>query len=259
MILSALTLAFSIAGGWACTPGWTQQGEAREFVADTLFEYINGNAEGYLVYGFAKMRGVTCVKGGVTVVADVSEFKDEEGAYGMLLSTLDPGAGTEKIGIAGQVVERRVVFAKGRYFAELSAEPEGDHAAALRELAGSLEKTLAGTGNIPEAVGWFPPGWKSVRFVPSSVLGIRGLDRGYMVEYAEGRAFLLRGGAEAFEKLRLRLKAGEAASEIGDASFQAADQYLGPGCYFRKGGIIGGALGGGDVCGRAKELAARLP
>jgi hypothetical protein len=254
-----VALAFAIGGGWECGPGWKQQGDTREFVADTLFEYMNGNAEGYLVYGFAKMRGVTCEKGGVTVVADVSEMKDEEGAYGMLLSTLDPSVSMEKIGAGGQVVDRRVVFAKGRHFAELSAEPEGDHAAALREMAARLEKALEGTTAVPEAVGWFAPGWKSVRFVPSSVLGIRGLDRGYVVEYAEGRAFLLRSGVEAFEKLRQRLQAGEAAAGVGDASFQAEDRYLGAGCYFRKGAVVGGALGKGDVCAQAKELAARLP
>ena len=35
-----------------CTavPGWTQQGEARSFDADNLFEYMDGNAEGYGQY-----------------------------------------------------------------------------------------------------------------------------------------------------------------------------------------------------------------
>src|ERR1039458_8293563 len=55
-------------------PGWTPQGEARSFVADNLFEYMDGNAEGYLLYGFQTMHGVTCVKSGVTLVIDISDF-----------------------------------------------------------------------------------------------------------------------------------------------------------------------------------------
>jgi hypothetical protein len=251
--------ALAIGGGWDCGPGWREQGEPREFVSDTLFEYLNGNAEGYLIYGFVKLRGVTCVKGGVTVVVDVSEMKDEEAAYGMLLSTLDPSVATEKLGVIGQVVDRRVVFAKGKYFAELSAEPEGDHTAALREMAGRLEKSLPGTVAMPEAVGFFRPGWKTIRFVPVSVLGIRGLDRGYVVEYPQGREFLIRAAAGDFDKLRQRMKASDTEAGVGDTSFQATDQYLGAGCYFRKGAFLGGALGSGDVCTRARELVARLP
>ena len=59
-------------------PGWTPKGEARSFAADNLFEYMDGNAEGYLLYGFQTMHGVTCVKGGVTLVIDVSDFGDAE-------------------------------------------------------------------------------------------------------------------------------------------------------------------------------------
>ena len=39
-------------------PGWEQEGPARTFVADNLFEYVDGNAEGYLVYGFIRLENV---------------------------------------------------------------------------------------------------------------------------------------------------------------------------------------------------------
>jgi len=40
--------------------GWVQQGPARTFAADNLFEYMDGNAEGYLLYHFVQMHGVNC-------------------------------------------------------------------------------------------------------------------------------------------------------------------------------------------------------
>jgi hypothetical protein len=42
-------------------PGWTQQGEVCSYDAETLFDYMNGNSEGYFVYGFTLMKGVICV------------------------------------------------------------------------------------------------------------------------------------------------------------------------------------------------------
>jgi hypothetical protein len=266
MIGASLGILLAVAGGWECGAGWSRQGELREYTGENLFEYMNGNAEGYLVYGFVKMRGVTCVAGGVTVVVDVSEMKDEEGAYGMLLSVLDPAADAEKLGVAGQVAPRRAVFAKGRYFVELAAEPEGDHAAALREMATRLEREIEGTTSLPRMLGWFPPGATSARLVPKSVLGIRVLERGYVVQYPQGRAFLVRAGlvragdkaAETFAQLR-RHFAATAPAAVADESFQAADSYLGQGCFFRKGAVIGGFVGAADACARAGALAERVP
>ena len=45
MIL-ALLLAAAVAPDCSLAPGWKQHGAARIFVADNLFEYMNGNAEG---------------------------------------------------------------------------------------------------------------------------------------------------------------------------------------------------------------------
>ena len=54
-----LAAALSVAGQ---TPdcnlfaGWQQHGAARLFEGDNLFEYMDGNSEGYLVYGFVRPR-----------------------------------------------------------------------------------------------------------------------------------------------------------------------------------------------------------
>ena len=108
-------------------PGWTPQGEARSFTADNLFEYMDGNAEGYLLYGFQNMHGVTCVKDGVTLVIDISDFGDSDSAYGMFCANRDLRQPAAKLGMGGQIVPRRAIFAKGPYYVEVGAEPEGDH------------------------------------------------------------------------------------------------------------------------------------
>ena len=51
---------------------------------------MDGNAEGYLLYGFQTMHGVTCVKDGATLVIDISDFGDADSAYGMFCANRDP-------------------------------------------------------------------------------------------------------------------------------------------------------------------------
>src|SRR6185369_3013790 len=109
LVLLTLSAGRLAAGPPACSlvPGWTQQGEARSFEAENLFEYMDGNAEGYILYGFQTMHGVTCVKGGVTLVIDVSNFGDTDSAFGMFSANRDLRLPAARLGMGGQIVPRR--------------------------------------------------------------------------------------------------------------------------------------------------------
>src|SRR5689334_22881756 len=88
----ALLLAALLTAAAACAqsplscdfvPGWQQFGTNREYTADNLYQYMDGAAEGYLLYGFMKMQGISCKSGANTLVIDVSEMEDPDLAYGM--------------------------------------------------------------------------------------------------------------------------------------------------------------------------------
>lgn len=248
-------------------PGWTPQAEARTFGPDNLFEYMDGNAEGYLLYGFQNMHGVTCLKGGVTLVIDISDFGDADSAYGMFCANRDLRQPPAKLGMGGQIVPRRAIFAKGQYYVEVGAEPEGDHTATLREWTAALEKIATGTNEIPVALSWFPTaGQQSLRLVPESVLGIRLLKRGYVAQYDFGKAFVVteasaESAAAVMQKLRERF--GETAkAPIADDAFQVTDKYLGRVCIARKGRYLAGygnLADGQDAVKLVAFLASRLP
>ena len=53
---------------------------SRLYEGENLFEYIDGNSEGYLIYGFVRLHGVTCGKGDEILLFDISEFPDGESA-----------------------------------------------------------------------------------------------------------------------------------------------------------------------------------
>ena len=242
-------------------PGWTQEGPARAYDASNLFEYMDGNAEGYLLYNFVAMHGVSCVHGGDTILIDVSEFSDPDLAYGMFSANRDPRLPAESLGAGGQVTPRRVIFTRGRFYAELAASPDKDHTPALRAFSAALEMLLPGSTAVPAALAWFPAeGQKSARLIPESVLGLRLLQRGYVAEYDFGQAFVVQesspGDAVAvMDKLRARF------GQTGDP-LQLTDRYLGRLCFIRKGDYILGYANvaeGHDPAALATALAARLP
>ena len=243
------------------------QGEARSYTAGNLFEYMDGNAEGYLLYGFVKMTGISCAKGAVTLTIDVSDMSQADFAYGMFSANRDPRRPSDKIGAGGQIVPRRAMFAKGQYYVEVAANPEGDHTAALKEWTAALEKIVEGSSSLPVAISWFPAeNQKSLRLVPESVLGLRLLKSGYAAQYDFGKAFLVpeessESAVQVMQKLRARF-ADTTPAKVADEAFQLNDAYLGRMCVFRKGRYIGGyanVADGQDPVTWAATLAGNIP
>lgn len=250
-------------------PGWTQHGPFRTYDAENLYEYMDGNAEGYLLYRFVRMQGVTCKSGEDTIVFDVSEMSDPEWAYGMFTANRDPRQPTEPIGMGGQILPRKATFAKDRFYVEFSAEPDKDHSAALRAFARAMAERIPGRTDPPEILKWFPAEGLvagSIRLVPESVLGLRLLRYGYAAEYEAGKAFLAAettpdAAAGVMKKLRERFGATTEV-KVADEAFEATDRYLGRLCFFRKGRYLGGWANlkeGEDGVALARLLAARLP
>ena len=213
-------------------PGWEQSGPVRSYGADNLFEYMDGNAEGYLIYGFVRMTGITCKSGENTLIIDISEMTDADAAYGIFTANRDPKQPIAPIGMGGQVLPRKATFAKGTYYVEISASPERDHSTVLQGFVTGMEKYISGQSTPPQALSWFPAEkLVSSRLIPESVLGLRALKRGYVAQYEAGKAFIVmeesaESAAAVMKKLRARLGDNTPAT-IGDEGFQAKDQYLG--------------------------------
>ncbi len=272
-ILLFLFVLTSPASGQVCDctaiPGWAQDGDLRQFEAENLFEYMDGNAEGYIIYNFEKMNGISCKSGETTIVIDISTLTNPEYAFGLFSSNRNPNVPVEKIGAAGQVTNRRLIFVKDKYYVELAANPEGEHTEVLRKFAALIEKQISGRNAPPEALQWFPAGGlekNSVRLVPQSVLGLRMLTRGYVGQYEFGKAFLVQeASAESAGQVMTKLKerlGQTSALKIADESFSGTDRYLDGMVVFRKGRFIGGFAnlkGGRDASAEAAKLAAQIP
>lgn len=246
--------------------GWQQQGKERAYTADDLFEYMNGNSEGYFIYRFVNMKGITCESGESTIVIDISEFEDAEYAYGMFTSARDLRLPVEKLGTSGQVTPRRLFFVKDKYYVELGANPEKDFTSELRAYATIIEKGISGQTKLPETLDWFPKqSLASARLIPESVLGLRLLKSGYVGQYDFGKGFIVKeaspdSAAQLMQKLRDRFGSTTPAT-IADESFKATDKYLNGLCIFRKGQYVAGFADlkdGRDGVAEASALAANI-
>jgi hypothetical protein len=250
--------------------GWEQAGALRDYAPDNLYEYKDGAAEGYLIYSFARMRGIDCKSGGTTLAIDVSDMTDADSAYGMFSANRDPKEPIAKIGMGAQVMPLSLLFAKGRYFVEITqtdGNPGANQAGTLKAFAAKIEPLLEGRATLPEALQWFPPeNQVSVKLVPESVLGLRILKRGYVAQYDRGQAFVVQeespeAASETMKKLRARWE-GAAPAQMADEAFTVKAPYLEGLCVFRKGRYIGGYANlpkASEAAAKAGILLARIP
>jgi hypothetical protein len=251
-------------------PGWEQSGSKRQYTPDNLFDYRDGAAEGYLIFSFARMQGIDCKSGAITLSIDVSDMTDADSAYGMFAANRDPSQPIARIGMGAQLLPQSLLFAKGKYFVEIietDGSTDSNQAAALQAFAARIEPLLEGRNTPPETLQLFPPeNQLSARLVPESVLGLKILKRGYVAKYNQGQAFIVseqspESAAEVMKKLRERFDGATPAS-IADDAFQLKAPYLDGICIFRKGRIIGGYANLPDAqtaTTRAATLAARIP
>jgi hypothetical protein len=251
-------------------PGWEPSGAKRQYVADNLFEYKDGAAEGYLSFGFVHMQGITCASGGSTLDIDVSEMGDADSAYGMFAANLDTSSPVARIGMGGQVQKQSASFAKGKYYVELvevAANPDSDDTETMRAFVARMLEHLEGRETPPEVLDWFAKeDLTQVRLVPESVLGLRELKRGYVAKYKQGQGLIVQedsqeAAAAVLKSLRNRF-AGATPVNVGDEGFQATAKYLNGICFFRKGKTVGGYTNlpkAQDAVTQAGKLASRVP
>lgn len=250
--------------------GWEQSGAKRQYAADNLYDYKDGGAEGYLIFGFARMQGITCKSGSETLDIDVSEMIDADAAYGMLAANLDPSLPIAKMGMGGQIQRQSASFAKGKYYVEIvetAANPDSDQSPMLKALSAWMLEHIEGRDTPPEVLDWFSKeNLVSVRMVPESVLGLRQLKRGYVARYKQGQAFLVQeaspeSAAAVLKSLKQRFDSASPA-HIGDEAFLSKAKYLDGICFFRKGSYVGGYTNLPEpeqAASQAADLASRVP
>jgi hypothetical protein len=200
-------------------PGWALEGPVKAYTAEDLFEYINGEAELYLQYGFKELASGFYLKDkddkqGLSV--DVYRMASPLEAFGMYANFRRPEAEKIKVGAEGFISPSQLLFYQGTYFVQLNASgtPSQDQTTFVR-LAEKI------SGNLPPSSG-SPPELdllkinalisKTEKYIPRSVLGYpffnNGLTAQALLAGRPVRIFVLlgtsveeaRSAAQAYEK-----------------------------------------------------------
>lgn len=234
--------------------GWQQDGPTLTYVPNNLWEYIDGAADGYLVFDFKLLAHADYVHPqieGQKITVDVYEMATSEDAFGIYSVERSPESKFIDLGDQGYATPRSVNFHQDRFYIRLKAqrarEDSEQHLLAMARAVSA--RAPAGHGQ-PKMLRMFPRPSRvdySERYLRGAVLGHAFLPRGYVADYREGeeRVRLVaidwpnaRDAAAGMGKLKdFVAQSGGAVQPmegLGDLAYQAKDRYLGQMLVFRQ-------------------------
>jgi hypothetical protein len=176
--------------------GWWLSEKPRFFGPDTLWDYINGQAEVYLQYGFRRVgtADYKAEKSGDALVVEIYRMASPHHAFGIYAAERSPDEKPVDIGVQGYAGANVLNFWKGPYYVKLMsfktspAVQEG-----LFLFSRIIDGKIPGKYAEPALFACFPAAHRvkmSERFIPVNFLGHAFLNNGYRVDYErEGKRY----------------------------------------------------------------------
>ncbi len=169
---------------------WRMESEPRFYEPDNLWEYIDGAAEQYLLYGF---RGVITADYAVgtdssSVTVEVYCMESPTHAFGMYAAERSPEEQPAAIGVQGYQGANVLNFYKGPCYVKMTSFTSSDGLrASLVRMGNIISDKIRGEFQEPELFQYFPVEnrirW-SERYIPTDFLGQSYLRNGYRCDYA---------------------------------------------------------------------------
>jgi hypothetical protein len=133
-------------------PGWTISQEPQIYAGDQLFELIDGGADIYLEYGFAKVVSVQYKDPSQNnIQVEIYEMTDAPSAYGIFSITQQVAEWSSDYGTISAVNDDYISFWKSRYYVNLSwSSRQHIDKPLLVKIAGLVDGKIKETGNYPD-------------------------------------------------------------------------------------------------------------
>jgi hypothetical protein len=208
---------------------------------DSLYQYIDGGADLYLLYNFKGLLHQDFKSGAADLTVDIYDMDKSEDAFGIYAAERSPGYKFFSIGVEGYRDRGILNFVQDRYYVKLSGS--GSNADALLDrFAWLLSGRIGGTQTLPALLAKLPREHQvphSQQYVRKDPLGHAFLAPAYVVAYALGKqesklvVSVANNAQEAkwrSEQLAKHFKqSGECASapELGDGGIRAKNNYEG--------------------------------
>ena len=151
-------------------PGWVKAGPLRTFTGQDLFNQIDGGAELFLEFGFARLRLQAYARGKAELTLDAYEMESAASALGIYLMRMGRETPFPEIVARNSSEEAQMTIVKGRYFVQV--DNLGDVRASRAEAEALANAFLAGVADetAETPLGLLPAEGK----VPASERLIRG-------------------------------------------------------------------------------------
>jgi hypothetical protein len=177
--------------------GWKKSGETQTFIPKTLFEYINGAADLYIMYDFQELK--------------VAEYRDEKEAsatievyrhrtpiyaFGIYSQERLANANFLDIGAQGYIEQNILNFLTGPYYVKINSFNTGaKDQEILLSFAKKVAENLGEKGTLPSILSSFPEEGKnknSEKFIAKNFLGYSFFHSAFTADYElSGKKFKL--------------------------------------------------------------------
>ncbi len=246
--------------------GWKQSGEIQTFIPKTLFEYINGAADLYIIYDFQKLKVAEYQNGKkASVTVEVYEHKTPTHAFGIYSQERIPNANFIDVGGQGYIENNVLNFFTGPNYVKMSSYNTGaEDREILLTFAKKMSENLGTKGTLPAILSSFPEEGKrknSEKFINKNFLGYSFLHSAFTADYdLSGKKFKLfviegvdqKDCSEMVEKYLQQ--SGNPGKNIVENIYTISDPYHGEIEFHWKGNFIWGALNLTDASLRSKYL-----
>lgn len=246
--------------------GWKQSGEVQTFIPKTLYEYINGAADLYLMYDFEELKVAEYLnEKKASVIIDVYRHKTPTHAFGIYSQERHPKANFINVGAQGYVEEEILNFIAGPYYVKITGykiEPGGQEV--LISFAKKVLENLEEKGILPTLLNSFPAEGKvknSEKFVAKNFLGYSFFHSAFTADYElpnkKFKLFVIEGVEgnvckDMIQKYLQQTKSPE--KNVAEGRYAISDHYHGEILLHWKGKFIWGALNLTDASLRSTYL-----
>ena len=199
--LETALAALNLGAEWKC------DGTVNQYTAENLYEYIDGEAEFFLPYGFDHCWSARYAKTGteLALVIDAYRLGSPLEAYGVYVSFRRPEAASMAAGTEGSVTDSLCLFYQGRFFVQIAVSGASEMAADVFTACAKAVAARLPKGDAPKEAALLRAEGVvkgSERYLPKSLLGYPFFARGLMADAewdgVKGRVFIVL--AESEEK-----------------------------------------------------------
>jgi hypothetical protein len=246
--------------------GWRQSVEVQTFTPKTLYEYINGAADLYLMYDFQELKVAEYQndkKASITV--EVYRHQTPTHAFGIYSQERLPSANFIEIGAQGYVENNVFNFLTGPFYVKISRYNTGaEDQGVLLAFAKTVSENLGEKGAPPSILTTFPAEGKiknSEKFIAQNFLGYSFFYSAFTADYElsdkKFKLFIIEGTDNnecktMIEKYLQSIKSP--GKEVAEGRYIFSDPYHGEIELHWKGRHLWGILNVNDQSLRSKYL-----